>query len=311
MNFSKISLGTAQLGLNYGIANLNGKPDFKSSFKMLKFAWKKGINTFDTSPLYGNSEEIIGSFYSSEIKDTNKDFNVISKLPKFGVFKDPSFNRIYDIIKNQLLLSLERLGINKLPFYLIHHPQDLNLYNGLIVECLDELKKNGFIENIGISVYNPEEAEAAIKFKKFNAIQLPINLFDHRFYKKNILKKLKKHNFLIFARSIYLQGLFFLPPDKLPKNLAIAKQYLIKLNKLIKECNLNTASIAFLFVRDIPEIDSMVIGAENIDQIAKNMNFLKEKPLAKELFDRIIDLFSYLPEKLINPSLWNKSSETK
>ena len=86
---------------------------------------------------------------------------------------------------------------------------------------------------------------------------------------------------------------------------------MIKLNKLIRECNLNTASLAFLFVRAIPEIDSMVIGAENVDQIAKNMNFLMEKPLAKELFDRIIDLFSNLPEKLINPSFWNKSSETK
>lgn len=59
MNISKITLGTTQIGFDYGIANVSGKLDFQTAIKLLKFAWDNGINTFDTAPDYGNSEEII------------------------------------------------------------------------------------------------------------------------------------------------------------------------------------------------------------------------------------------------------------
>ena len=59
---SEITLGTAQLGFNYGIANKTGKPSIIIANEILKSALKYGINTFDTSPVYGKSEQIIGSF---------------------------------------------------------------------------------------------------------------------------------------------------------------------------------------------------------------------------------------------------------
>ena len=186
MKISKITFGTAQLGMNYGIRNVIGKPDFKSSIQMLKYAWRNGINSFDTSPLYGDSEKIIGSFISSELKNLKNKCILISKLPKIENLQDYSFDNLYKLIKEQLKHSLENLNIKKLPIYLVHHPLDITFNNGVVVECLNELKSEGLIEKIGISVYNPEEAEKALKFKELNVIQLPLNLFDHRFYKINL-----------------------------------------------------------------------------------------------------------------------------
>ncbi|HCN38012.1 MAG TPA: aldo/keto reductase, partial [Bacteroidetes bacterium] len=74
MNFT---LGTAQLGLDYGIANSSGKPDKNSAFEILNQSVKSGVRYYDTAAAYGNSEEILGEFFSSH----NSDVFIITKIP--------------------------------------------------------------------------------------------------------------------------------------------------------------------------------------------------------------------------------------
>ena len=97
MKISKLILGTAQLGLKYGIANINGKPDFKKSLNLLEFAWTNGINTFDTAPTYGNSEKILGKFISTKNKNEKKIFVIITKLQSIRLKKKIRL-KIYIII---------------------------------------------------------------------------------------------------------------------------------------------------------------------------------------------------------------------
>ena len=305
MKISKISLGTAQLGTKYGIANVKGKPDFNTATKILNYSWENSINTFDTSPVYGNSEKIIGSFISSiDTNNINKPL-IVTKLPAINKKDNLNFNSLYNLIKEQINQSLNNLKIETIPFYLLHNAPDIFFKEGLIIECLNQLKKDGLIERLGLSVYNLEEVKASLEFKEINVIQIPINIFDHRFIKKGLLKQLKKKKFIIFARSVYLQGLLFIPPEKLPKNLEFAKEPLIKLRKLINDYNTDIDKLAFSFVRDLPEITSLVIGVEKIEQISRNIDLLKENPLPREIHERIKDDFSDLNEKIINPSLWN------
>lgn len=51
----------------------------------------------------------------------------------------------------------------------------------------------------------------------------------------------------------------------------------------------------------------MLIGAEKIEQIVKNVLFLNEEPLDIEIRKRIYEEFSDVPDIVINPSLWNKN----
>ena len=62
LKVSEISLGTAEIGLDYGFkGNAHyGKPDVKESIRLLHTALDHGINLIDTARVYGNSEEIIG-----------------------------------------------------------------------------------------------------------------------------------------------------------------------------------------------------------------------------------------------------------
>ena len=131
MKISKITLGTVQLGLNYGIANADGKPDYKTSLDMLNFSWKNGINAFDTAPSYGNSEEIIGTFILTKSETEINNVVLISKLSKIDLNDKISFESLYNHIKQQINQSLINLNIKKIPIYLIHDASDIFLENGV------------------------------------------------------------------------------------------------------------------------------------------------------------------------------------
>ena len=120
LKISKLTLGTVQLGMNYGIANKSGKPDIAKSFSILKTAVDGGVNSFDTSLHYGDSEEVIGSFFSEGKRGINNPvlttkFKVTpgDKLSAKEVEK-----QIYDCVEN----SLKHLKLKKSPVYMLHNP---------------------------------------------------------------------------------------------------------------------------------------------------------------------------------------------
>lgn len=59
-NPSCLVLGTAQLGMNYGVANITGKPDFVEARNAVRCAWTIGILEFDTAQGYGDSAATLG-----------------------------------------------------------------------------------------------------------------------------------------------------------------------------------------------------------------------------------------------------------
>ena len=69
------------------------------------------------------------------------------------------------------------------------------------------LKKKKLIKKIGISVYDVDDLKKIIKFFKPDIVQLPINILNQSFLRKNYLQKLKNIGIEIHARSIFLQGL--------------------------------------------------------------------------------------------------------
>ena len=76
--FSKIILGTVQLGMPYGLGEWKDEVMPESvAFSILDEAWASGINTLDTANSYGLSEERIAKFLRL---NPQKSFHVISKF---------------------------------------------------------------------------------------------------------------------------------------------------------------------------------------------------------------------------------------
>jgi len=303
MKISKITLGTAQLGFEYGIANIKGKPTDDQSYRILQTALDNGITSFDTAPIYGNSEEIIGNFLRNNPFRNLTTLTKISKIQSKN--KHPSFNEIKDIVKKSLIASKDRLNIKKISICLLHDPLDMHSFDGFIVKSLKQLKNEGIIEAIGASIYTPNQVKEFLENNELDVIQIPMNLFDTRLIKDGTLTKLKNLGKIIFARSIFLQGLFFMDIDSIPKNMHFAKKPLEKLKTISSNYDIEIKELAFSFVKDIPEVDSMIIGVDSEEQLKNNIKLLDASPLSEEIKQELNNSFFNMSEELINPTLWS------
>ena len=303
LQISELTLGTAQLGLNYGIANTLRKPSSHIAEMILSEAVKNGITSFDTASVYGNSEKIIGDFFK---KNQTFPRTIITKIPKIQLNSEkPKFLEIYDKMKSILSNSKNNL-YQEIQVCLLHEPSDMYTYDGQIVDSLIRLKKEGLVKLIGASVYSPLEAEDFITFPEFDVIQLPINLFDTRLIQNGMIIRLNESGKIIFARSIFLQGLFFMNINKLPPHLQIAKNALKQLYKISSEFQISIPVLAFNFVREIKEITSIIFGVESVEQLQNNIDLLNFNGLSTDIKQELQKSFSNMPEKLINPTKWNK-----
>ena len=70
----KLALGTAQFGLNYGIANRKGQISLREAEQILDAAWEAGVNTLDTAIGYGDAESKLGIAGTSN-------WRIVSKIP--------------------------------------------------------------------------------------------------------------------------------------------------------------------------------------------------------------------------------------
>lgn len=301
---SKITLGTAQLGFPYGIANETGEISSIKAEEILKAATNMGINCLDTAPNYGKSEQVIGDFIKNSGK---KSITIMTKIPKIILENNGKFSKsVYDFINKSVKKSCKNLGIEKIPICLLHNPADMDSFDGDVVSGLNQLKEEEKIQLSGVSVYTIKEVKKFLDLNDFDVIQIPINIFNSKIVNTDLLTDLKKNKKIVFARSIYLQGLFFLNPEKIPKHLEKAKSKLSYLHKLSKEYSRNIEEIAFTFVRDISEIDSMIIGVESINQLRSNVKLMDSSPLSEEMRNKIYREFNNISEEIVNPSLWNK-----
>ena len=192
---SKLSLGTVQFGLDYGIANSSGQPTQDSVNHIIEYLYNNKVNCFDTAQAYGNSEEVLGK----AIKNKSQ-LHVISKL-KSDTFISNAIENVEE--------SLQNLNISSLYALLLHDSELLYRWSDEYDQIIQELKNRDNIKYFGVSIYTNEDFELAINNKEIEFIQIPFNIFDQRAISQGWLEKAKKHDKLIFIRSIFLQGLFF------------------------------------------------------------------------------------------------------
>ena len=299
MKKNKLVLGTAQLGLDYGIANKIGKPEENKAFEIMKYAVENGINYFDTAHSYGNSETTIGKFLNIFEVYKNK-INIITKMPSLKKEKLNEKN-----INNCFFESLHRLGQDSIYCYMIHDFSDIATNCDEIEKNFLKLKENGYIKKIGVSIYEPYQLEFLVKYFDFDLIQLPINIFDQRFITNRSLQWLKRKNIEVYARSIFLQGLLFLEENTLSPKMNKFKDYISRLNEISLKYNFSKEEIALLFVKAITEIDKIVIGVEKIDQLQRNVKILSKSGS----FDKIKTLINFEDffiedTNIINPRRW-------
>ena len=296
----KLVLGTVQFGLDYGINNFNGKPSREYSLKMLDLAYERGVRIFDTASAYGDAEEILGEFMLSRgLADKIK---VITKLQP-NIVEDKN-RKPYDIILENLSLSLKRLNREYVDGYLFHTPAYIR--DKELVDCLRRLKENGLVKNIGVSIYEEDDAIYAAKLDLVDFIQVPYSIFDQRLNKTDFFQIARQNSKTVFARSAFLQGLFFMPEDKIPTHLSNVKEYFKELDEILAKYKLSRQQAALLFSECNKNIDYVVFGVDNLNQLVEDIDIIEKNIDYEECFKELEKKFINIEKNIIFPSLWKK-----
>jgi aryl-alcohol dehydrogenase-like predicted oxidoreductase len=154
---ANLVLGTAQLGLDYGVTNLTGRPSDSEAASMLELAKRSNIATLDTAIAYGDSESRLSELGFSV------EFDIISKfqcIPGKKFFLDP---------------HLKHLNLPSISGMLFHNASQIASTTGK--QNLGELrafKDEGLVSKIGFSAYQIDEIEGALEhFSDPDIIQIP------------------------------------------------------------------------------------------------------------------------------------------
>ncbi len=300
-------LGTAQLGISYGITNKVGKPSENQAAEILLQGIGLGVSTLDCASAYGDAEKIIGKTLSGNCING---VSVITKLDPLTWIESHCIDdlSVVKAVRDSVERSAILLKTDKIHTLLLHRYEHYKLRNGLIWHELMRIQSEGLVERIGISLYSPDQAAVVLRDPSFQHIQLPLNILDWRWRNPKIIKAMiGRPDLVIHVRSIYLQGLLLQESDLNMKIGGVElSPYLICLDRLVKLLGRkDRVDLCFAYVNSINWVDGIVIGIEDISQLKLAMKHSKEKPLSeyeKKIVDETLPL---APLELLNPMLWN------
>ena len=284
----KLSLGTAQFGTNYGVANHQGQISQKEAKSIIKIAYSGGIRTLDTAVSYGFAEEVLG-------KIGIQNFDCVSKLPLLP--KNVGDVKVW--VNTQIIESINRLGVPHLSGILLHHPDDIlgPKGNEYLIALIDA-KDQGYMENIGFSIYSPEILDKVTRVFWPDVVQVPYNVFDQRINTSGWLDRLVDKGTKIHARSVFLQGLLLMQSDKRPKYFDKWNKDLATWDDLVATQNINPMEYALNYVIADSKIDKVIVGVDNGGQLSELISACDLK-VGRELNSLVIDDLG-----LIDPSRW-------
>lgn len=287
MNQKKIYIGSAQFGSNYGITN-NNFLNTKEIKKISAFAINNNINNVDTSPMYGNSEEIIGELFNS--------FKITTKVPKYQ-FQDIGYSKW---IERSFLRSLEAMRIKSLDTLLFHDMEDFNNY--YCKDCHElilNLKKLGKLKRVGFSIYDEEQLLIALKKLNPDVVQVPYNIFDRRIEESSILTQIRSKGTKVVARSIFLQGLLISNDFSFKKLFGYKEVIFKQWFRLCNDQNIDPIHACLDFVKQSNFIDGFIIGVSSLKEISQVMKAYFNAAQINIAINKVDDV------SIIDPRQWN------
>ncbi len=286
----KLALGTAQFGLNYGIANQYGQIGVQESKVILGKALTSGINLLDTAIAYGESESCLGKLGIDE-------FDIVTKLPSI-----PDGCENVDLwIKNQVNQSLSRLGVEHVYGLLLHRPEQLlGVYGKDIYNSLKNLKASSRVKKIGISIYDPLELNELYPIFKFDLIQAPFSVFDRRLLNTGWMNRLHQEDVELHTRSLFLQGLLLMAQKDRPEKFNRWGKLWHNWHSWLDTNNISALQTCVSYTLSFPEIKKAVVGIDSLEQLVQILDAVNlESP-------EIPNYLSCSDLNLLNPARWTE-----
>ena len=284
-----IAIGTANFGMQYGIANSRGKLSKHSVAEILGLAKSLGVTCLDTANAYGESQKVLGEFGV-------RDWRVVSKISSVP----QNCNDIDSFVCTQIDLILSSLSLSDFETVLMHNSNDLTgEFGDEVYEALNDAKSRGQVEKIGVSIYDPSDLESITRRFKLDVVQAPINVFDNRLQDSGWLDRLASMGVEVHARSVFLQGVLL---SAIAQNNDFFKPWKTtfeRWNRFTESSGTSALMNCVKHVNSFEKVTFAVVGIDSAQNLSEVFDAFSEQP------QRIDEGNFSVDSQLINPACWS------
>lgn len=194
-----LCIGTAQWGSDYGVTNTGGQLSDEAVSSIMATALAHGVHLVDTAMMYGNAQLRLRPWASQ--------LSISTKVA--GGRSDTILRSIHQ--------SLNELDQTRLRSVLVRDWETTPRRTQVsIAQSLEEARKSGLVERVGVSVYEAgaiDEAKSSFDQAgvELGIIQVPASAIDRRLDESESVASVASNGVRIQVRSVFLQGLLATP----------------------------------------------------------------------------------------------------
>lgn len=306
--FGRTGWQVSEIGYGmWGMAGWTGSED-NQSLQSLQKAVDLGCTFFDTAWGYGegHSERLLGKLIKA---NPDKKLYTATKMPPKN-FQWPS-KREYtlddcfppDHIEKYVESSLENAGLDSFDLMQFHTWEDHWLQDERAMQKMADLKSQGLIHAIGISInrWEPWNGVKAVETGLIDAVQVIYNIFDQN-PKDELFPACRKHDVAVIARVPFDEGTLTGKLTKeskwpegdwrntyfVPENLNSSVDHADALKPLVPE-NMDMPEMALRFILGESTISTIIPGMRQLRHVEANIAASDKGPLDNVLMDELVN----------------------
>ena len=251
---SKLGLGAAQFRFD-GTGSRGRGPEAEVS-DILGIAARSGLSVLDASVSYASAETMIGAAMPRP-----SPFKVMVKTARC--------DRGPDFIEIEARASLARLGLEAGDGIVVQAAGDLfSPYGPALWDKLQDMKDQGLFARVGVACHASDDPAGIARRFKPDFIQAPASLLDQRLLLDGTLAQIRELDVEVHLRSVFLQGLLFLPLDRMPAPMKTVAPGLSRVRRMIAEGRSDPLQAALGFALSRPEASAVIVGVATAAELS-------------------------------------------
>ena len=304
--FGKTNWQVSEIGYGmWGMAGWTGSDD-KESLLSLQRSVDLGCNFFDTAWAYGegHSEQLLGQIVRN---NPDKKLFIATKIPPKNFIwpsrREFSLDDCFppDHIEKYVHSSLKNAGLEKFDLMQFHVWEDQFTEDDRWVKKMDELRAQGLIDAIGISInrWEPWNGVKTVRSGLIDSVQVIYNIFDQS-PEDELLPACAEMDVAVIARVPFDEGtltgnltLESTWPEGdwrgtyfVPENLKSSVEHVDALRPLVPE-GLTMPEMALRFILNEERVSTVIPGMRKLKHVEANISASKAGPLPQALHEKL------------------------
>ena len=292
--------------------------DDEESLRSLQAAVDGGCNFFDTAYAYGQgrSENLLGQIVRANRANEGRRLFTATKIPPRNEQWPARSTFILDDcyppehIEEFVHKSLQHAGLESLDLIQLHTWEDSWTDDDRWAMQLDELRRQGLLEAVGISInrWEPWNGVRAVRSGLIDSVQVIYNIFDQN-PEDELFPACREMNVAIIARVPFDEGTLTGTLTKeskwpegdwrntyfVPENLIPSVERAEALKQLLHEWNQSHPSdpkitmpeMALRFILNNSDVSTIIPGMRTLSHVQSNLAASDAGPLPKDLHEQL------------------------